>query len=72
MLQWNGVFERRNQTLLDMVRSIMSHADLLNFFWGHALEIVAFTLNSVPSKLVQKIPYEIWTEKYPSMFFMKI
>ncbi|PNX85475.1 copia protein (gag-int-pol protein), partial [Trifolium pratense] len=26
--QWNGVSERRNRTLLDMVRSMMSHADL--------------------------------------------
>ena len=30
--QWNGVFERRNQTLLDMVRLMMSYADLLNSF----------------------------------------
>ncbi|KAK8541028.1 hypothetical protein V6N13_026492 [Hibiscus sabdariffa] len=26
--QWNGVSERRNRTLLDMVRSMMSHTDL--------------------------------------------
>ena len=26
--QWNGVFEQRNQTLLDMVRSLMSQSDL--------------------------------------------
>ncbi|KAL4348581.1 hypothetical protein GQ457_17G010830 [Hibiscus cannabinus] len=26
--QWNGVSERRNQTLLDMVRSMMSHTNL--------------------------------------------
>ena len=30
--QWNGVSERRNQTLLDMVRSMMSHADLSTSF----------------------------------------
>ncbi|KAK8589956.1 hypothetical protein V6N12_024343 [Hibiscus sabdariffa] len=70
--QWNGVSERRNRTLLDMVRSMMSHSDLPISFWGHALEIAAFTLNRVPSKLVQKTPYEIWTGKRPSMSFMKI
>ncbi|KAK8600793.1 hypothetical protein V6N12_050641 [Hibiscus sabdariffa] len=64
--QWNGVSERRNRTLLDMVRSMMSHSDLLISFWGHALETVAFTLNRVPSKSVQKIPYEIWTRKRPN------
>ncbi|KAG8498488.1 hypothetical protein CXB51_005003 [Gossypium anomalum] len=70
--QWNGVSERRNRTLLDMVRSMMSHADLPTSFWGHALETTIFTLNRVPSKSVQKMPYEMWTGKRPSMYFMKI
>ena len=55
-----------------MVRSMMSHADLPNFFWGHALEITTFILNCVQSKSIQKTPYEIWTRKHPSMSFMKI
>ncbi|KAK8593532.1 hypothetical protein V6N12_045612 [Hibiscus sabdariffa] len=50
--QWNGVSERRNRTLLDMVRSMMSHIDLPTSFWGYALETTAFTLNRVPSKSV--------------------
>ncbi|KAK8701527.1 hypothetical protein V6N13_019914 [Hibiscus sabdariffa] len=70
--QWNGVSERRNRTLLDMVRSMMSHSDLLISFWGHALETAAFTLNRVPSKSVQQTQYEIRTGKRPSMSFMKI
>ncbi|KAK8600547.1 hypothetical protein V6N12_050400 [Hibiscus sabdariffa] len=70
--QWNGVSERRNRTLLDMVRSMMSHSDLPTSFWGHALETVVFTLNYVPSKSVQKTPYEIWTGKRPSMSFTKV
>ncbi|KAK9024987.1 hypothetical protein V6N11_064888 [Hibiscus sabdariffa] len=70
--QWNGVSERRNRTLLDMVRSMMSHSDLPISFWGHALETAAFTLNCVPSKSVQKTPHEMWTGKRPSMSFMKI
>ena len=43
--QRNGVSERRNRTLLDMVRSMMSLTDLPLSFWGYALEISAFTLN---------------------------
>ncbi|KAK8704956.1 hypothetical protein V6N13_048568 [Hibiscus sabdariffa] len=69
--QWNGVSERRNRTLLDMVRSMMSHIDLPTSFWGYALETAAFTLNRVPSKSVQKTPHEMWTGKRPSMSFMK-
>ena len=45
--QRNGVFERRNRTLLDMVQSMMSQSDLPLSFWGYALETAAFTLNTV-------------------------
>ena len=70
--QRNGVSERRNRTLLDMVRSMMSQSDLPLSFWGYALETAAFTLNRVPSKSVVKTPYEIWTSKSPSLSFLKI
>ena len=70
--QWNGVSERRNRTLLDMVRSMMSQTDLPTSFWGFALETAAFILNRIPSKSVQKTPYEMWTGKRPSLSFLKI
>ena len=71
--QWNGVSERRrNCTLLDMVRSMMSHVDLPISLWGYSLETAAYSLNRVPTKAVQKTPYEIWIEKRQSMSFMKI
>ena len=54
--QQNGVAERRNRTLLDMVRSMMSYVSLPNFFWGHALEISQYILNLVPSKAVSTTP----------------
>jgi hypothetical protein len=54
--------ERRNRTLLDMVRSTMSQTDLLLSFWGYALETATFTLNRVSTKSVERTPYEIWTE----------
>src|SRR3954462_6643320 len=47
--QRNGVSERRNRTLLDMVRSMMSITDFPLSFWGHALETATFTLNRAPS-----------------------
>ncbi|KAK8569060.1 hypothetical protein V6N12_007592 [Hibiscus sabdariffa] len=70
--QWNEVSERRNRTLLDMVRSMMSHTDLPTSFWGYALETAAFTLNRVPSKSVQKTPHEMWTGRHPNMSFMRV
>ena len=63
--QHNGVVERRNQALLDMVRSMMGKADLPKSFWGYALETATYILNRVPSKSVEVTPYEIWTNKKP-------
>jgi hypothetical protein len=70
--QWNGVSKRRNRTLLDMVRSMMSQTDLLLSFWGYALETTAFTLNRVPTKSVERTPYEIWTGKHSELSFLKV
>ncbi|WRX18078.1 Integrase [Theobroma cacao] len=58
--QHNGVFERKNRTLLDMIHSMKSRADLPISLWGYALEIVAYLLNKVSTKSVEKTPYEIW------------
>nr|GFC80056.1 retrotransposon protein, putative, Ty1-copia subclass [Tanacetum cinerariifolium] len=63
--QHNGVSKRRNRTLLDMVRSMMSQATLLKFFWDYALETTACILNMVPTKKVEKTPYEVWHGKAP-------
>jgi transposase InsO family protein len=57
--QCNGVSERRNRTLLDMVRSMMSLTDLPLSFWGYALDTATFTLNRAPSKSVETTPYEL-------------
>ena len=51
---------------------MMSPTDLSFTFWGYALETIAFTLNRVPSKAVEKTPYEMWTGKRPSLSFPKI
>ena len=70
--QQNGVAERRNRTLMEMVRSMMCHATLPVSFWGYALETAAYILNLVPSKSVPRTPYEMWTRQKPSLNHLKI
>ena len=41
--QRNGVSERRNHTLLDIVQYMMFLTDLPLSFWGYALEATTFT-----------------------------
>ena len=65
--QQNGVAERRNQTLLEMVRSMMARANLPISYWGDALLTAAYILNQVPSKLASSTPYELWTGKKPDL-----
>nr|GEU88559.1 hypothetical protein [Tanacetum cinerariifolium] len=48
--QNNDVSKRRNRTLLDMVRSMMSQTTLPKSFWDYALETAARILNMVPTK----------------------
>ena len=68
----NGVAERRNRTLKDMVRSMISHSSLPESLWGEALKIAAYILNRVPTKAAAKTPYELWTSRKPSLKHLHI
>nr|GEX15666.1 small hydrophilic plant seed protein, conserved site-containing protein [Tanacetum cinerariifolium] len=70
--QHNGVSERRNITLLDMVRSMMSQTTLPKSFSDYALETAARILNMVPTKKVEKTPYEVWHGKTPKLSYLKV
>ncbi|KAK1591798.1 hypothetical protein Q3G72_013860 [Acer saccharum] len=70
--QQNGVAERRNRTLLDMVRSMLSYSTLPISFWGYALQTAIYILNDVPSKSIPKTPHELWTGRKPSLQHLRI
>ncbi|GJY15084.1 putative RNA-directed DNA polymerase [Tanacetum coccineum] len=70
--QQNGVSERRNHTLLDMVRSMFNLTTLPLSFWDYALESAVRILNMVPTKKVDKTPYEIWHGKAPNLSYLKV
>ena len=59
--QQNGVAKKRNRTLLNIVRSMMSLSTLPLSFWGYALETTAYILNMVSSKSVPKTLVEMLT-----------
>ena len=56
----NGVAERRNRTLLDMVRSMLSSSKLPRFLWTKALKTTMYILNRIPTKVVPKMPFDLW------------
>nr|GEX72729.1 UBN2_2 domain-containing protein [Tanacetum cinerariifolium] len=70
--QQNGVAERRNRSLMDMVRSMLANSKLPEFLWTKELKMAVHILNKVPSKSVPKTPYEIWTGKKPSLRYLRV
>ena len=69
--QRNGVSERRNRTLLDMVRSMMSLTDLPLLFWGYALETTAFTLKGHHLNPLRRQHMNCGLARNPSCRFLK-
>ena len=59
----NGIVERRNRTLKDMVRSMINHSTFPEPLWGKVVKTAVYILNKVPSNEVAKTPYELWTSK---------
>nr|GFD06209.1 retrotransposon protein, putative, Ty1-copia subclass [Tanacetum cinerariifolium] len=55
-----------------MVRSMMSLTTLPLSFWDYALESAARILNMVPTKKVDKNPYELWHGKVPNLSYLKV
>jgi hypothetical protein len=70
--QQNGVAERRNHTLMDMVRSMLSYSTLPISLWMEALKTAVHILNRVPSKSVPKIPYKMWTDRKPTLNYLHV
>ncbi|KAK2368910.1 hypothetical protein QL285_082072 [Trifolium repens] len=68
----NGVAERRNRTLLDMVRSMLSNSNLPKSLWNEALKTAVYILNRVPSKAVPKTPFELFKGWKPSLRHMRV
>ena len=67
-----GVAERRNKTLLDMVRSMLSCSKLPKFLWSEALKTTMYILNSVLTKVVYKTPFELFKGCKPNLRHMRV
>ena len=57
---------------MDMVRSMISYSYLPISLWIEVLKTANHILNRVPSKLVPKTPYKLWTGKEPSLNYLHV
>jgi hypothetical protein len=60
--QHNGVAERKNQTIMNMERTLLKEKTLSNIFWAEAIACSLYLLNRSPTtKLNMKVPQEAWS-----------
>nr|GEW57499.1 hypothetical protein [Tanacetum cinerariifolium] len=72
-LQQNGVVERRNRTLVEAARTMLTFANLPSFLWAEAIATACFTQNrSIIHKRFDKTPYELINKRKPNIKFFRV
>ena len=71
--QQNGVAERKNRTVLDMVRSMLKSKNMSKEFWAEAVECAVYVQNRCPhKKLGDQTPQEAWSGQKPTVSHFKV
>ncbi|KAD3337285.1 hypothetical protein E3N88_32805 [Mikania micrantha] len=70
--QQNGVAERKNRTLKEMVNSMLSYSGLSEGLWGEAMLTACYLLNRIPNKKTKVTPYELWYKKVPNLHHVRV
>nr|GEW73495.1 hypothetical protein [Tanacetum cinerariifolium]GEW73508.1 hypothetical protein [Tanacetum cinerariifolium] len=71
--QQNGVVERRNRTLVEATRTMLTFANLPSFLWAEANSTAYFTQNrSIIHKHFDKTPYELINKRKPNIKFFRV
>lgn len=71
--QMNGVAERINRTLLDLVRAMLKTAQLPERFWAEAILAACYVKNrAMHSAINDNVPEGMWTGNIPSVKHLKV
>ncbi|KAL0418531.1 UNVERIFIED_CONTAM: Retrovirus-related Pol polyprotein from transposon TNT 1-94 [Sesamum radiatum] len=63
--QSNGIAERKNRTLKEMMNAMLINSGLPQNLWGEAILSANHILNKIPQKDKTETPYELWKENEP-------
>ena len=69
--QSNGVAERKNHTLTDLVNTILDTVGLSKEWWGEAILTACHVLNRVPTKNKEITPFEKREKKSPTLPYLR-
>ncbi|KAJ3701279.1 hypothetical protein LUZ61_004984 [Rhynchospora tenuis] len=71
--QQNGVAERKNRTILDMVRSMLKSKNMPKEFWAEAVQCAVYFQNRCPTASLEKMtPQEAWCGVKPAVSHLKV
>ncbi|GJY72576.1 zinc finger, CCHC-type containing protein [Tanacetum coccineum] len=70
--QQNGIYERKNRVLKEMVNSILSYSGSSQRFRGEAMLTTCYLLNKVSNKRNKITPYEIWTKRKLNINYLRV
>nr|GFB03190.1 hypothetical protein [Tanacetum cinerariifolium] len=71
--QQNGAVERRNRTLVEAARTMLTFANLPSFLWAEAIATACFTQNRlIIHKRFDKTPYELINKRKPNIKFFRV
>ena len=66
--QSNGLVERKNRTLIDMARSMLSEYNMSHSFWAKAINMACYYSNRLYCHpLKEKTPYELLNDRKPNI-----
>lgn len=68
----NGVAERKNRTLKEMMNALLVSSSAPENLWGEALLFACFLQNRIPHKKTRKMPYELWKGFTPNLKYLKV
>ena len=70
--QTNGIAERKNQTLKEMMNALLISSGLPQNLWGEAILTANQILNRVPHSNTNVIPYEKWKGRKLNLKYFKV
>ncbi|KAL0313642.1 UNVERIFIED_CONTAM: Retrovirus-related Pol polyprotein from transposon TNT 1-94 [Sesamum radiatum] len=70
--QQNGIAERKNRTLKEMMNAMLLSSGMPDNMWGEAVLSACYILNRVPHKKLDKTPYELWKGFAPNLSYLKV
>ena len=72
-LEQNGIAERRNRLVIEIIWAMLAKNDVDKIFWREDVNKKVYTMNRVQvEKDTYKAPYELWLGQSPTVKYFKI